>query len=55
MIDEDVEVFGLNTDPQEAILKHSLQCFCFDKCVLTRASKTVTNPGDEGVYSCLQC
>lgn len=51
MIDEDVEVFGLNTDPQEAISKHSLQYFFFDKCVLRSASKIVPNPGDAWVYS----
>lgn len=56
MINEDLEVLGLNTDPQEAILKQSLQCcFFFDKCVLRSASKTVPNPGDAWVYSCLQC
>lgn len=53
MTDEDVKLLGLNTNPQEAILKHSLQCFFFDKRVLRSASKTVLNPGyvlEKGKY-----
>lgn len=51
MTDEDVELLGLNTDLQAAILKHSLEWFFFDKCVLRSASKTVPNPGYAWVYS----
>ena len=51
MTDEYVELLGLNTDPQEAILKHCLQWFFFDKCVLRSASKTVPNPGYAWVNS----
>lgn len=53
MTDEDVKLLGLNTNPQEVILKHSLQCFFFDKRVLISASKTVLNPGyvlEKGKY-----
>jgi len=32
MTEEDVEILGLNTHPQEAILKHSLQWFFWQGC-----------------------